>query len=200
MMAFDALRPYQSQILGLMGQGRTLAQIVDILAAQHGVETTPGTLSRFASSLKSVPPARKPVPPAAEALRASVAPQLTPTQHVQVDTIALVTEFLREIHGLRGECRDTLGHLAGKVGALSADVAELESAANRHSEELAARLSSLEAKLTQPLPRGQPVSVPTASANLILKIWLRAFLATGLFWGVIVAVVWMRWPWVFAAH
>jgi len=208
-MAFDALRPHQSQILGLMDQGRTLAQIVDVLAAQHGVATTPGTLSRFATSVRTssartraaparaaTPASAKPPPlekipaaspPSVDPRPPQLALELTPAQHARVDDIALRTEILAELHASRQESRDILEHLAGKIAGLSADIVELEKAVVARSLMLDHGCGA-EPSAPAPVP---PVkaSVP---ARVILRIWVRALVITGLVWG---AVVVMRGGW-----
>jgi len=168
-MAFETLRPHQTQILGLIGQGRTLAQIADILAVQHGVHTTPGTLSRFASSL------RQPSPD--EAAPHTVVPALTPTQHAQVDVVALKTEWLAEIDASRQESRESLEHLAGKIAALSGDIVELEKAV-AESTARGVGIARVETK-EGPLDTTPP-SVPAA---IIRTIWIRAAIVTASLWG-----------------
>jgi len=177
-MAFDALKPHQSQIVGLADQGRTLAQIADILAAQHGVNTTPGTLSRFITSLRPSPKHRPTItPPPVEP------PPLTPEQHARVDSIALATELLAEIHASRRESRDILEQLAGKVAALSADVVEVERAVERNAQAVRDHVSNTVSAIP-------PVVAPDPSihAALLVRIWSRALLITALVWAIAIGL------------
>jgi phage tail protein X len=188
-MAFDQLRPHQSQVLGLIDQGRTLAQIVDILAAQHGVATTPGTLSRFAAASRTTPARPKPVAPPPPNPPAPT--ELTPAQHARVDDLALKTELLAEIHASRQENRDMLEHLAGKLAGLTADVTELETAITQQGRDLREQIDiALTTASPQRLdPTAAHVAPPSVPAKIILRIWLRALLATALIWAAILALV-----------
>lgn len=195
-MAFDALRPYRSQILGLIDQGRTLAQIADVLAAQHGVRTTPGTLSRFASSVRAPPTRPSQAPPAAKNVPT---PELTPAQHMQVDAIALTTELLAEIHASRAENRDMLEHLAGKIAGLTADVTELEGAVERCAQDTRAHASAV-ADAAQPPLGGTPTAPASAQpkpevidAGVVLRIWARALAITGILWAVVLVLILLLW-------
>lgn len=193
-MAFENLIPHQSQILGLMDQGRTLAQISDILTAQHGVVTTPGTLSRFASSLK---PARaKPVsngsatlPSESTRTASRPSPELTQQQHAQVDAVALFTELDLNFRELRIEQRESLSHLARKIAVLSAEMEDRHASRSGELRAIADRIGTLDTRMSQPPPIPSPDthSVPGA---LVARIWWRAFVAVSLLWLIAGAAGW----------
>ena len=172
-MAFENLEPHTATITGLRAQRRGLAQIVDILSDQHGVETSTGTLSRFLKSkglthrdLKSLPR------------------ETTPQEESLVDTQTLLTELLVEITRRSDEQRAVSEAVAGKLAVLSADIQELEKAVtsgNKNTYELTQAPTA-----RQPAQSGQSIST-----RVLFKIWRRALFYVTLCWLIgIVAVTW----------
>lgn len=102
-MAFESLRPHQSAILAWREQKLTLAHIADRLAEEHGVRTTPGTLSRF---LKEVSPKH--------GLREGTAEERS-----VIDALTLLTEVLAEVRGRGEEQRRAVEYLAGQIRVLT---------------------------------------------------------------------------------
>lgn len=118
-MAFESLKPHRSFIEGLKKDGKTLAQIVERLADEKSVSTTPGTLSRYLASIGS------PYRPR----------ELSPQEHAGVDRTVLLTEIFAEMQGAKEENRSVIEHLAGKVAVLTATVEEFEKSLSRATPE-----------------------------------------------------------------
>ncbi|MEL6621527.1 MAG: hypothetical protein AAFQ11_01460 [Pseudomonadota bacterium] len=102
-MAFEALLPHKSTILEWRDERLTLARIADRLASEHGVRTTPGTLSRF---LRETSPKH--------GLREGNAEERS-----VIDALTLLTEVLAEIRGRGEEQRKAVEYLAGQVRVLT---------------------------------------------------------------------------------
>jgi len=118
-MAFESLKPHRSFIESLKKDGKTLAQIVERLADDKAVATTPGTLSRYLANIGS------PYRPR----------ELSPQEHAGVDQTVLLTEIFAEMQGAKEETRSAIEHLAGKVAVLTATVEEFEKSLSRASPE-----------------------------------------------------------------
>ena len=116
-MAFESLKPHRSFIESLKKDGKTLAQIVERLADDKAVATTPGTLSRYLANIGS------PYRPR----------ELSPQEHAGVDQTVLLTEIFAEMQGAKEESRAVIEQLAGKVAVLTATVEEFEKALSRAS-------------------------------------------------------------------
>lgn len=112
-MAFENLEPHREAILSWRQEGLTLAQVIDRLATDYQVTTSPGTLSRFLRS-------------GGGAVRA-----VGKDERNVIDALALLTEILAEIRGRGDEQRMAIEHLAGQIRILT-EVVE-ESAAERTS-------------------------------------------------------------------
>lgn len=181
-MAFETLRPHQAQILALIDQGRTLAQVAGALETLHGVKTTPATLSRFLNDLrpaktKSIVPTASPEP--IPSVSASVpnppmhVPLVAPPEHTQ-----LLRAILAEVQASRDENHSIQEVIAGKVAALSADVVELE----RATVAIRTQVENLPPPtvIAPPAAMPQPVGVKPGTMK---GIWANALLITFLLWG-----------------
>ncbi|MDX2263470.1 MAG: hypothetical protein NW215_00665 [Hyphomicrobiales bacterium] len=108
-MAFENLQPFADELKALRQKGKTLTQIMDLLATR-GVETTPGTLSRYFRSLGAEPKPR----------------ELTPEESQRFESIALYTEILVELRARSEEQRRAIESLAGQLGSNTSSIGELE--------------------------------------------------------------------------
>lgn len=204
-MAFENLRPHEAFILELIEEGRTLSQVVDVLDSRHGVRTTPGTISRFVTSLKPVrrkPPAKEaqpslfthPVPPSA--------PEPASTDPGP-DVRAILTEILASVDGGRDEGREVMELLAGKISGLSGDLVELEKGleplhrvggqAEGHAADLARAIAGLRAELTEKLDavvlrqaEMAAAATQTVTPQALAQIWTRAFVVAFLAWVIVI--------------
>lgn len=117
-MAFENLKPHRELIEKAKGEGKSLAEIAELLAGRN-VATTPGTLSRFLKDIGS------PYRPR----------ELTRDEHARVDQTVLLTEIFAEVQGAKEESRAVIERLAGKVAMMSATIEELEKSLHRATPE-----------------------------------------------------------------
>lgn len=117
-MAFETLKPHRDQIEALKRDGKSLAEIVEVLAARK-VSTTPGTLSRYLKEIGS------PYRPR----------ELTAQEKPFVDQTVLLTEIFAEVQGAKEEQRAVIERLAGKVAVLTQTVEEFEKSLSRATPE-----------------------------------------------------------------
>lgn len=107
-MAFENLHPHRERILDWRKKGLTLAEVADRLKTEHGVPSSPGTLSRF---LRQAGPDGALQTP-------------TPEQRQTIDALTLLTEILAEIRGRGDEQRMAIEHLAGQIRILTEVIEE----------------------------------------------------------------------------
>lgn len=113
-MAFETLKPHRELIETAKRDGKSLAEIVDVLAAKN-VTTTPGTLSRYLKEIGS------PFRPR----------ELTATEKPLVDQTVLLTEIFAEVQGAKEEQRAVIEKLTAKVAVLTATIEEFEKTSQR---------------------------------------------------------------------
>jgi hypothetical protein len=153
-MAYEALEPVREVILAKRAKGPdqlTLAQLTELLKAQYGVVTTPGTLSRY--------------------LKDTAAPELglrptTVAEEKQVETAILQIELLAEMRGRLEEQKAAIEYLGGQLRVLTETIENTQTSVRQATG---------------------PVAPSPAT---IRQIWLRAFLFSLLFVGVLAAGVW----------
>ena len=152
-MAYEALEPVREVILAKRAKGPdqlTLAQLTELLKAQYGVVTTPGTLSRY--------------------LKDTAAPELglrpaTVAEEKQVETAILQIELLAEMRGRLEEQRAAIEYLGGQLRVLTETIEDTQISASKTPGPLA------------------------PSPAIIRQIWIRAFLVSFLFVGIVAAGV-----------
>ena len=117
-MAFENLEPYRDEIISLRRPGanqKKLKEVVGILQARHGLDTTVSSLSRYLSSLKNVEPG--------VALR-----EPTGAEGDFIDTQGMLLELQALVDGRSKEQRAVIEDLAGKIRVNTATIEELEKA------------------------------------------------------------------------
>lgn len=204
-MAFENLRPHEAFILGLIEEGRTLSQVVDTLEGRHGVRTTPGTISRYVTSLKPVrrkPPAKEAQPTLFMQPEPAVVSEAAVTDPGP-DIRAILTEILASVEGSRDEGREVMELVAGKLAGLSGDIVELEKAleplhrvggqAEGHAADLARAIASLKGEMTEKFAgiaaRQSEIAAATqqtVTPQALAQIWTRAFVIAFLAWGIVI--------------
>jgi hypothetical protein len=113
-MAYEALAPVRDVILAKRQKGPdqlTLVQLTELLKAQYGVVTTPGTLSRYLKDTASPELGLRPT---------------TPAEEKQVETVILQIELLAEMRGRLEEQRAALEYIGGQIRILTETVESLQ--------------------------------------------------------------------------
>lgn len=179
-MAYEAIRPHQAQILALIDQGRTYAQVVDALQTMHGVKTTTATLSRFLAEVRperGQRPATPPPPPTQPPYAQPYPPSYYPPG---LETV------LAEVRAGREENHSIQQVIAGKVAALSADIVELEKAIVTLQEQQSSLVTLVEKPAAVAPP---PLVAKTVTPRTLTRIWVSAAVITFLLWAAIIGLI-----------